>query len=702
MESGVLKRNYKKYKHKLKKNARKAKDKVNNFKAPFGTQTLWTFIKGFLTFAYNLVTDTSQLLNAMVIIGIVLLVMFIINMLRKHAYPRPVQLCHDENPFNESMTGMFERLTKEFIPKSGVGGNIGTADDWEFYYMFAEYIFYVNHSQKDSRLPKIKYTDLWGNEQTAFPISSNYSFSFFTMWDANYIPKQAPLSIKTIICNADGSVDVHKFNNYIIAKVLPMTKFRVAIAEAAAKVNKNPTGVASIPLLQANLILNVYCDRLIFDFNIRRPPGIFMQMTMIKIYLSEFAHYCFITQIKETIWPKYAKFVTWFAKETKMLFDAVTDGLKMCLSNLETGNVMRYEGIDGLFKVFFPFFSILPMTFNLLKTFFEKIEQFFTDPVGFIIWLLMVILILILIVLWEVFGGIFVFVLLDPTAMLLALAFCVALTIVWTVAFLVVFLIFLLIVVIDILTNGQIRVILRCENKPDSWMTQSGFNYENEFEQMFLCWRPCFKGYKPRGLLCQAIAPGEPPYCPQQYIYSACMQKDNVYKKPDGKRDPVYPTLPHKMPYIAPYEYKYSPPAKYYTLSRAEQMAMIHKQFPNVTNYFSTCHDKFKAFDGIPLAMCENLDSFLDPASKTHPHDYINIKKLCKQMYCDFGQRSASFCNSTTVPDISAADEQMAIDLPKTKIQSKIVVAAMATIVLLIIVAALYYKLGGFQWTQLP
>ena len=651
--------------------------------------------------AFNYIRNTSKLLKALTIIAAVAVIALLIYVLFYFAQPRITFFCHSDNRFFENMDALFTRAQDLVEKHAGAIGSplSSTKDDWMFYYMFAELIDYKNNHDKLG-MPDLNYTDLWGNEQSTSPISHTNAWSGFVKWDENYIGNMAPQSIRDIIngppdpsgASPSGGIGL---DAYIQTRIPQMSKFRNDLAKYVQS-----SKTVNVDILELNVILNVYSDQLIYDYDFRRPPGYVLQFTLMKVYLSEFAHYCFVDQIKNTVWRKwFANFVPWFTNGVNNFITTVTRGIDAVVQSFINGQMSQVEGLGGVIGLF----MIIPQAIQLIFKFFQQVGRMANNPIGFIEWVVLALLAILLKIVWVILASILYYIV-DPLAIVLAFLLCTALTTLWTAAFLVVFLVLLVVVLLDMLTFGSVCMVLRCENMPDAWKVQRGFQNGNGYSQNITCSLPCPQGYKPNGFyFCVPTPAGEPPFCPQQYIYSSCSQKNNAYVKPQDK-EPTSPTAPNRMPLLLPYEFIYPASSKYYTANAADKKKMLDDFYPYIEKYFQSCHGEFKPYDPIALTMCNSLDSYgLTDSIKN------DLKKLCYQLYCDFADSDPAlpgiqptFCGNARPKDIPPADESAAELQGTDRIQTKIAVATVTATFVVIVAASLYYKYTRRTWTTLP
>ena len=727
---------------------RETRDELGDLaKSNRATRSIWNFYAWIISKVKDVITDTGKLGRALLVIGILAIVCLILWILIYHMQPRLTWFCHDENPFEQNMVALFK-----YVAEFDDAGPF----EWDhllFHYMFAEYIDYMN-STDNLGLADLTYIDLWGNEQKTFPIADTHAWGGFVRWDKNYVATMLGTYGMTgvqeaIIDPGTGEPDDNMLIGYIRGVQYKISLQRQKLAAAAAQIASaaggSPANGAMISTMKANTILNVYTDKLVFDFNMRRPPSFnnvaqqaaagqkmavnsprfIFQLTLMKVYLSELAHYIFVDQIKNTIWPFYAKFVKSFTTAINEMYVTVSSGIFDLLKKMiaappaslveqmttEPPPPPIVEHMSGL-QSFFDAFLIIPQFIEFLMAMAQNIDSFFSNPLGYLLWIVFVVLLIVLYIVWTVVGGIYDAALVYPTAVLGALAVCVAWTAVWLLLFAVVLVIFAVFIIIDWLTVGYVCLLLRCENTPDSWIYRGGFQYDNIFTQNIVCSRPCPAGFKPTGgFFCQAVPQGEPTYCPHQYIYSAYSSANpagnpasteaTTYVAPVKTTDANLQTLPNRKEYIAPQSYSYVPDASYHQADDATRLRMI-QDFRDlyVTNYFDSCVQAYKPYDAMTLAIC--VDVFNNGAGSAvgsiNPGDVDAVREICYELYCEFSKSNANFCGQAapSTPPKEAAPSYGS-DAP---LMSKIVVAGFTAIAVVVVLSSVYFRyahrrLGG-------
>ena len=643
---------------------------------------------------YKIIVNSKEIIIAIQVIVIFCLIVAMIYILLSVAQPRIFMLCHDEEPFDQNMVALFERaadLSKKHF-------NVAfTKDDWTFYYMFAEYIDYINKKNNLGN-PDIYYSDLWGNAQSISPISHTKCWGPFVMNDKNYFPKQAPKSVyEKVSKDLDG---------YVRGTVNGMNDFRSRLADTVKSLSDSSP--KTIEILELNLILNVYTDQFIYFYNMRRPWAFMLKTTILKVHLSQFSHYCFEDQIRDIVWRKWFKtLVPVVSKGIHTFAELINNALKSFVDNLISDNGANNitEGLGGIISLF----MIIPNTFKILGQLFNQLSKLASNPIGFVEWILLVILAISLQISWTIFYA-FLMIVVEPLATALVFSFCSTITTLWTVIFFIVFLLLLILELLDQLFWGIISKFMRCENKPDAWKIQAGFHNGNIYSQNIICSYPCMPGYKPGGYFwCLPVTPGQPTYCPQQYIQSTCAQSqilNGPYKEPGNRFEPRLPSLPNKMKPLGIDEYVFPAWPSFYAKSSEEQKSMLVDFFPNIKTYFHDCHSSFMPYNPITLSMCNDLSTYVSDKDVLS-----DLNKLCYQTYCDFYTSAPkgvnikpNFCLKEEPPNIPPARLSHSSIHGTTKIQTKIAVAALATIIVIAILIALYFRYTrkSFPNTDLP
>ena len=495
-------------------------------------------------------------------------------------------------------------------------------------------------------------------------------FWFFTQFDKNVVARMAPPKVLAALCPG-GRVDEDRLNQYRFREFAAMAKFHNDVAQASAAMgplDAMPDGGQLAPWLAVHdldVIFSQYSASLIRGYNLRRARGFAFQLSLLKVYLSEFAHHVFIEKIKEEIWGAFMARIAAVKKKTTELYEELVGSLTDLLD--EMINEKR-EGFGALFEIFMLPLKILTLLFKM----FQKIADFFDDPLGFIVWIVTVILIFLLLVSVTIFGAIFMNVALVPFSFGVAFVISTVLTVFWLITFFFVFSVLIVVTVLDYVTAGHVMMLFRCENALDAWITAPGFGKGNVYERALLCLRPCNGSFDPHGLLC--LKSQDPEFCPQQYIFSKCSIGPAIY---------AYEGADHAL---SPVVQTFSPGVDYWAADEKGKVEIVRAFYAKIHRYVQGCESAYKAFDRLPRSMCANLATL-------QVKDRV-IEKLCAQTYCEFAEVKASFCAALEVQDVVVSNAPVKDDdgSDDAVIVTRTLVAAATFAVACAVLVTLYVK----------
>lgn len=183
---------------------------------------------------------------------------------------------------------------------------------------------------------------------------------------------------------------------------------------------------------------------------------------------------------------------------------------------------------------------------------------------------------------------------------------------------------------LDLVTNGLICKILRCENLPNSWAEQGGFADENGYTRepwgFGPCFVPCRDSYTTHTFTCTKRPGHLPNYCPQQQIYrlfrgDTSLPQPYVFEKYTANKAFAQKSLPGR------------------------QRELINAYRDKILWYQSCYHRLYKR-DYINVHVCSNIRAqslyaagIRDITADTRKYDDADrmagqLQTLCREIYC--------------------------------------------------------------------
>ena len=622
---------------------------------------------------YNTVVYGELFTQGLFYFGCVAVALAVLYYIWRYMRPRLFSPCHTEKDFPKKAGEIYDRAfelmarismaAKEDGRLSDLSSQIDrlnamgvTADDFAFTYQFADYL--LGHGT-----PGI--------------------FWFFAQFDKNVIHLMAPPKVREFLC-PNGTLDEGRLSDYRAREYSAIMDFRKSVANASAAMGpldrlstETPRSLLSawLAVHELDVSLNSYADALVRANDLRRTHGIAFQLTILKIYLSEFSHYVFVTEIKETIWGGMSAWSTMFQDRIRSLYDTlVTD-----LNDLLDAKINeRQENFGVLFGALSAIFNLIPKVIKLVFKMFEKVADFFDDPLAFFEWIIACMILFVLLLCVNILGGMFVAIWLVPVAIASAFIVCVVLTAFWLAAYYFMFIALVVLTAIDLLTGGHVLMLFRCENLPDAWSNAPGFQKDNLYERQLVCMRPCSEGFEPKGMFCTALSSAEPPFCPHQYIYSALSRSPLVAT--------AILTATVKKP-LSTRTYVFHPGVEYWAATEEGKSKIIREFYATLWGYVGSCIKAFAPFDKLTKSMCANIDA-LSPEAKG------DIRQLCTQIYCEMTDAPASWCDVSDKKPPPPTNDKIDDD---ATIMTKILVTAATVSVACVLLYSLHGRLTIFS-----
>lgn len=193
---------------------------------------------------------------------------------------------------------------------------------------------------------------------------------------------------------------------------------------------------------------------------------------------------------------------------------------------------------------------------------------------------------------------------------------------------------------IDIITGGQLKNLVLCQNGPAAWYKVPNHHLKNRFDRGMFCSRPCVKGYRPdeSGSNCVKIPKESPSFCPQAQImrfYSkeGGSDSNHVYRdlKTTGNLNYLMKTPPKREDMLLEHYIK-----------KQRFMEDCSLQPKNADNSSNTAD--MTVYNNLTMNMCANLEAMSSSDILRHDPDVImKMREVCNQAYCD-SRSTYPFC----------------------------------------------------------
>lgn len=268
--------------------------------------------------------------------------------------------------------------------------------------------------------------------------------------------------------------------------------------------------------------------------------------------------------------------------------------------------------LGGVAKSIFDLFPVFMR--NPLKFFLQLMLLLVAAALGFVIWLLYIILSLII----------------EPIAYSLGLWFSVWFAIgstvydaaLWAVHAAVT----LVIYVADFFTGGWLFSLTLCENYGlESWATLGNFANGNGCSRsLLMCSRPCTSRYSPilGGTMCSRNPTYMPSLCPQSLIYrkfiAATDANYSAILEATGSR--AGPDVVDKI----------NPDPSFKLLSEARKRRYLKNAYSNKTSFLTQCYENMPS-DPLTRNVCQNVQLLMADGP-----DRDLVLQACSQIYCQY------------------------------------------------------------------
>jgi hypothetical protein len=369
--------------------------------------------------------------------------------------------------------------------------------------------------------------------------------------------------------------------------------------------------------------------------NMRKPSG-YGDFSLLPIYCGDTIEYCWNEKIME-VWSGYgAKYIKQYEKiQTAMSSDKVTNwflSIPKKFAGKETFAGLYHK--DG--DVIEPFVDQLikmAKTFVAMFTVITGIINVMTDPVAFLKYIIGWVVALVLYLTYFIIY-IAVAVVVSHVVMI---TISIMATCFWFQVLLLNFVFYTILAIIDIITGGFVKKMLRCENLPNAWHIQHGWHTKNTRTRfLFFCFAPCGKKYNAYGYLCLKGSSANPVFAPQQVIFNSFLNASYIAKSNDKLLFGVSP----KIEYFSDFD-------------DSQKRAMWETVYADNIDYSKTCGIEYSKYDKMTEAICCMIQK--DPSILAS--NKKNIADVCQSTYCnETRRRNKLLCQDAIPLDIAGQD----------------------------------------------
>ena len=189
---------------------------------------------------------------------------------------------------------------------------------------------------------------------------------------------------------------------------------------------------------------------------------------------------------------------------------------------------------------------------------------------------------------------------------------------------------YIILFLLDLVTDGTVLRLMRCENLPDTWMTEKNFAYGNMFQRSIiylgLVQRPCKQRFRPANL-CMCVRNDDliPDYCPQQQIY-------RTFKNVASGQGPQV------------YE-KFHPPSGFMRHSPKLRVQLIMQAHRDKMKWNGVCNTSLSPYDFINRHICTNPRAVAALGQNNSPATTEFLESVCRDAYCNSREtKGSTFC----------------------------------------------------------
>ena len=171
---------------------------------------------------------------------------------------------------------------------------------------------------------------------------------------------------------------------------------------------------------------------------------------------------------------------------------------------------------------------------------------------------------------------------------------------------------------IDMPTGGFVVRMMRCDQRPDGWYTQSGFAEGNGFSTFApLCYRPCATRYRVvlAGTCCKRMRHFMPDWCPQQQIYRIFLHGGVV------------------MTDIGPYAFvNYPNESGFRSRTQSSKASTLVSAYKEKVEWYQRCYRAYGEKDYLTRHLCDNIDVLASDS----PFQAKAMRTVCREVFCDY------------------------------------------------------------------
>lgn len=405
-----------------------------------------------------------------------------------------------------------------------------------------------------------------------------------------------------------------------------------------------------IALLEMNLFLNYYFDDIVLGYDLRK-SGRINSFSIFKVYMRDYTTFVFKETIPET-WKNFSEKVKSTADYMigYLSTDSVADyvrKLPFIISGVQESfaNRIEYFGLGDFFR------SIIQLAESLIQIALALMSAI-TNPIAFLRILMGMLVGVCMYILYVVLIA------LSPVFIVPAFVFegsiCTLVTIVWTAIYRCIAIVYLFLWIADIVTNGFVFSLLRCENLPNAWHTRSGFAYKNAYTRKVFCCSPCGERYDPKQFMCKNIPSYQPSFCPQQIIYSLYLKTKVGQAIVDNSTNRDF------VPAIG-----------YYAIHPVEKRMMLGQIYDDKKEFVIKCEKAMAPFKPLLREICLSTENHA-------------ILHFCRTAFCYQGCAD-SFCRTNESPSLPISEQ--------VNLRINVTLATISAIVLFIFLKCLYSEL---------
>lgn len=503
--------------------------------------------------------------------------------------------------------------------------------------------------------------------------STNWFFKrFFMNAEMHIVETGAPDAVQDRISNAEGFNEAKYFEYkknvvdklQIICDVLREKK-KIIMAKKYSSEN-------DLDVLVLDMMLNKYRPNLIHMYETRKNYGFNINFNIFRLYLTDIAHTIFKDKIKK-IWTSFfdnvsssgSAIIKWYdslkarVESLPMVLAGISEGSRTNL-NTTKDNIQYKKRIfenddaeltEHFLFLFIPF--IIPIVFismffkdaqKLIKNVFAiigKLIESLSSPIKFIQILIGGLIGLLIVVAYNILKLI-ITILVYPIAFIIVAFISVLGTLVWFAVFLVILVAFFILWVLDMFTGGMVIRLLRCENHPDAWFQQSGYEKANRYVRTLACGTPCGKRYEPSSLFCWKHPNNRPSFCPQQYLFQ-------LYK--DGAIDDTHSRS----------IYARTLTSTFWSMTEEQKKEYLTTFLTQKQGYELACKSAFTDQTLLLRSICDTLDTSIKDKDIGE-----TVQLFCRHLFCTHQDPDRyDYCKASVSKDVILEDDVVTMTLFK-------------------------------------